>query len=782
MTRKNIYIKPAHQVEEYSEDAIVEFDKCLNDPVYFITNHCKLQHGVKGEQEFKLFPYQERMIHGFQENRLVIVLAARQVGKPLWIEEEIPTPTGYRKMKDLEVGDYVLSAQGKPTRVIATSPTHSNKDCYEIYFSTGEKIVCDAEHLWDVQDNYATPRGKTRTLSTQQLVAVGYLISNKRGYTEGRFSIQTTEPLTLPNQQLKIDPYVLGAWLGDGTAAAPEITNHINDHMIIEQVQQHYKLGHVRETTSVGTKTYYFRDLQPILKQIGVFKNKHIPIEYLRGSYEQRLALLQGLMDTDGYANKKTGVCEITFTNQHLCNDVHELICTLGLKPVIHERHIHGKMPHTRWTINYTPYKSQCVVFRLQRKSNYQKNAPHYRRATSTRRRTITKIEKVASVPVRCITVDNADHLYLVGRSMIPTHNSWTAGAYMLWYAMFNKDKTCIIASNREKNALEMIFRIRYMYERLPHWLKAGVLDDGYNKHSFSFENGSRIISEATSDRTARGGTASLLFLDEFAHVRDNIQEEFWTSAAPTFATGGSCIICSTPNGDTNRFAQLWRGAQISQSLLHRTKLEDPIEAVTGSDFIPVEVKWDEPPGRDEKFREGEIRKIGELKWRQEYECEFLSGDPVLVDPVVAAQLTRSVQGLKPFAVIQDIVLFSKPQPGHVYLIGVDPATGTGEDFTAFTAWEFPSMKQIAEYRSNTSSSVTAYQSLKKMIRIFEKSEASVYFSIENNGVGEGMIALQEADESPCESAEFVNEQGKKRRGMTTTGKTKIRVCLALRK
>ena len=106
---------------------------------------------------------------------------------------------------------------------------------------------------------------------------------------------------------------------------------------------------------------------------------------------------------------------------------------------------------------------------------------------------------------------------------------------------------------------MEMIFRIRFMYERLPHWLKAGLADDGWNKHSIGFDNGSRIISQATSENTGRGLAISLLFLDEFAFVRDSVQVEFWTSIAPTLATGGSCIITSTPNGDTNIFAQVLR-------------------------------------------------------------------------------------------------------------------------------------------------------------------------------------------------------------------------------
>jgi hypothetical protein len=158
---------------------------------------------------------------------------------------------------------------------------------------------------------------------------------------------------------------------------------------------------------------------------------------------------------------------------------------------------------------------------------------------------------------------------------------------------------------------MEMIFRIQYMYENIPMWLKPGLTEDGWNKHSLGFDNNSRIISTATSETAGRGLSISLLFLDEFAFVEPGIQDSFWTSMSPTLATGGSCIMSSTPNGDTNLFAQLWRGAQV----------ELAAKGLDGNGFYSVEVPWDAPPGRDEKFKQAEIAKIGEQKWLQEYQC-----------------------------------------------------------------------------------------------------------------------------------------------------------------
>lgn len=341
---------------------------------------------------------------------------------------------------------------------------------------------------------------------------------------------------------------------------------------------------------------------------------------------------------------------------------------------------------------------------------------------------------------------------------------SWIAGAYLLWFAVFQFEKTVLILSNKNDNAMEMIHRVRFIYERLPHWLKPGLTDDGWNKHSVAFDNGSRIISQATSENSARGLAVSLLFLDEFAFVRDTVAEAFWTSVSPTLATGGKCIICSTPNGDSNTFAQLWRGAVLGTN-----------------GYAYIEIKWNEPPGRDQKFKDEEIAKIGDVKWMQEYECKFISSDPLLIDPVVLSNMTNVVKDIKPFGMLGEITFYKQPQAGLTYLLGIDPATGSGSDFTTIEVFEFPSMDQVAEWRSNTTSSITAYHILTRMFNIFEKAQATVYFSVENNGVGEGIMSLYEADDNPPPNVEFISEAGQKRHGMTTTGKSKMKACLTLK-
>ena len=341
------------------------------------------------------------------------------------------------------------------------------------------------------------------------------------------------------------------------------------------------------------------------------------------------------------------------------------------------------------------------------------------------------------------------------------TGKSTTSAAFLLWFAIFHEDKTVLIVSNKNDNAMEMISRIRFAYENLPLWLKPGITDDGWNKHNVGFDNGSRIISQATSESSGRGFSISLLFCDEFAFVSPNIQEEFWTSISPTLATGGSCIIASTPNGDANLFAQLWRGAQLE---------------VNG--FVATWVKWDEPPGRDDEFKKKETAKINEEKWQQEYECVFLSSDALLISSIVLNNI--QVSDSVPEPDFLGIHWFEELKPKQTILLGIDPSTGSGGDLSSIEIFDFPSLRQIGEFRSNTTSSVDLYKILKSTINTVSRKEIMVYFSVENNGVGEGIIALYQNDENPPEG-HFVSEEGKGRLGMTTTGRTKMKACINLK-
>jgi hypothetical protein len=163
------------------------------------------------------------------------------------------------------------------------------------------------------------------------------------------------------------------------------------------------------------------------------------------------------------------------------------------------------------------------------------------------------------------------------------------------------------------------------------------------------------------------------------------------------------------------------------------------------------------------------------------HNCQFLTSDALLIDSKFLADLTMEMASITPVATNHGVIFWQTIERGKTYLVGVDPSTGSGEDYSVITVFEFPSLVQVAEWRKNTMSTNGLYGVLKGLLTYLERMETVVYFSVENNGVGEGVISLYEADEEPPVNSEFVSEEGAKRRGLTTTNKSKMKACVNLK-
>jgi hypothetical protein len=502
------------------------------------------------------------------------------------------------------------------------------------------------------------------------------------------------------------------------------------------------------------------------------------------------------------------------------------------------------------------------------------------------------------------LELDDENHVFYTNG--ILSHNTQCAAGFLLWYAMFKRDQTILIASKGQAHAIEIMDRIRFAYEECPDWLKAGCTM--YNRHSIAFDNGSRIISQATTEKTGRGYSISLLYLDELAFTRPNVQQALWASIFPTLSTGGACIITSTPNGDTDLFANLWRGS------------------VSGTnEFKPFVALWNEHPDRDESWKQMMIGSLGPLLFRQECECvtgdtlinikggrkrvkiselyefgvqakgetqlipnsrnllvftpsgykhfsgvsrvwhdktitvrfsnglqltgsfkhrvqrnlyefsmlselkvgdsaigvngtalkvshirvndfgeylydlvdvdgghiyytngilshncEFLSSDPLLISSIKLNTL-RSLSHINEDGMFK---FWAEINPSMSYLVGCDVASGTGSDFSTIEVIEFPSLRQVAELRSNQISIPQLYGRLKWIVNYLAKPAQSnkapeVYWSWENNGIGHAIGALYANDENPP-LGELVSTDPKNA-GVNTNGKTKILACLQLK-
>jgi deoxycytidine triphosphate deaminase len=383
----------------------------------------------KGDEPFILHPGEFVLGSTFEVITLGNDLASRLEGKALALDTEVPTPWGWTQMQYLEVGDEVFDADGRPTAVVAATDVLTDRECYEVVLSDGSRFVADAQHQWVTvtkAERSRRPAGAAEPVSRTTVE----LAATLRVGGEWNHHIPLAGPAQyVPYDDLPIDPYVLGVWLGDGTTSKAEITTA--DAQVIEEILRAGYPAH-RTTAPYGWRLGLGRDdrvrdaagryaadqgLQSVLKVNGLIGDKHVPAAYLMAGYEQRLALLQGLMDSDGYVDE-IGRCEFVSTLEHLSDSVVELAASLGLRPVKRKKRVtlYGIEQAPAYQVKFTPH---LPVFRLERK--LARLAPKLRQS---RFRAVVAVRRVPSVPVRCIQVAAPSGTFLVGRTYVPTHNS----------------------------------------------------------------------------------------------------------------------------------------------------------------------------------------------------------------------------------------------------------------------------------------------------------------------------------------------------------------------
>lgn len=323
----NVNLKPAGVKIEFTKEQVEEYIKCSKDPVYFAKKYVKVVTLDKGVTDFDLYDYQERLVNTLVNNRFVIGKMGRQSGKALSLDTMIPTKNGWTTMGDIQVGDEIFSSDGKLTKVNFKSEIFTDHDCYKIYFDNGEIVTADANHLWKVKNK----REKEYILNTLEIFDKYQKIkpnSRGNGFIVG-YHIDIQECLELPNQDLPIDPYILGLWLGDGYSSSGRIISHKNDFDEYKN-ETNFKIKSQRIENNCIVAT--IEDLHTNLNKLNLLKNKHIPQIYLRSSKEQRLQLLRGLMDTDGSIKNNTRSYEFYQKDSVLVDNFIELISSLGIK------------------------------------------------------------------------------------------------------------------------------------------------------------------------------------------------------------------------------------------------------------------------------------------------------------------------------------------------------------------------------------------------------------------------------------------------------------------
>ncbi len=481
----------------------------------------------------------DALTNGLHAGQMVVIAARPAVGKALALATPLATPDGWTTMGEVQPGDHLLGANGRPVTVVAATEVMRGRPCFEVEFSDGEIIVADAEHLWvtwdlltrkaydyhresgmpHFPDDWATwsspgasPRGyspgdraQMRSLrragrSAEQVAAIlgrtavaiqqqwdraGDVLGNSvaarprttrdiasslRLRGQRNHAIPASKPLLLPEADLALEPYILGYLLGDGdTTGSGRVACDPRDRSWL--IDEFRDLGY-RVTAYADPGHFYAAGIREAWHSLGLARNKHIPVVYLRGSLAQRLALVQGLIDSDGYVDVQ-GRYRFAHSSKRLIDDFAELVTSLGCVAQVRHRGPRmraGRQTRESWEVIMP---ASLPLARLPRKAL----AARWNWGREQVSRYIVAVRPVPSVPVRCVQVDSADHLYLAGRSMIPTHNSTLALDLARAATIKHAMPTVLFSLEMSRNEITM--RLLSAEARVPlHSMRTGQMSE----------------------------------------------------------------------------------------------------------------------------------------------------------------------------------------------------------------------------------------------------------------------------------------------------------------
>jgi len=292
----------------------------------------------------------------------------------------------------------------------------------------------------------------------------------------------------------------------------------------------------------------------------------------------------------------------------------------------------------------------------------------------------------------------------------------------MLWYVLFHQNYSVAILAHKLQQAREILSRIQLAYEHLPKWIQQGIVE--WNKGNLELENGSKILASATSSSAIRGGSFNLVYLDEFAFVENNMQEDFFASVYPTISSGttSKVLITSTPNG-LNMFYKLWVDSEEGKN-----------------DYTRIDVHWSQMPGRDEKWKQETIRNTSEDQFRVEFECEFIGSSHTLI----SATKLRVLRSIQPILSNPDTRIYAQPIAGRQYFTVVDTARGVEGDYSAFIVFDVSELpyRIVATYKNNMVSPLL----YPNIVFQLSKHYNNAYVLVETNDIGEQIANILQHD------------------------------------
>jgi hypothetical protein len=388
----------------------------------------------------RLWSKQMEIAYSVRDNVRTAVRSCNNAGKALRTNTRLPTPTGWTTMGEVQVGDYLLDESGVPTKVTYKSPVF-HKSTYRITFNDGSWIdTCD-EHQWSTIDFAAVRRnsyvpvedyrnlwGISKVRTTKDIfnsVATHHKTPKKNHY------IPISRSLDLPEADLSVDPYILGAWLGDGSSRDPSMTiGSGSAYVITEFAARGVTLVNGRDKRGI-TWAFTRQGYREAFRNLDVLDNKHIPMPYLRASVVQRKELLRGIMDTDGF-HIRNSTCGIDLMNSRLAHDTVELVRSLGLKASITpaRTYLNGRDVGTRCRIVFNSDFNPFTVGQHKAEKWHIASNAHGRKTV----RLISDVKQIETAPTQCVAVDSPRSLYLATDWFIPTHNTSAAGVIGAWW------------------------------------------------------------------------------------------------------------------------------------------------------------------------------------------------------------------------------------------------------------------------------------------------------------------------------------------------------------
>ena len=546
---------------------------------------------------------------------ILVIESPPQHGKLCADSTPVPTPNGWKRHGDLRAGDRVFGPDGKPVLVKAIIP-QTEPACLEVTFRDGAKVRVHPRHEWVVRDRR---RKRTVTMETREMMRKGLHTGPHGRGGRYMYSVDYNVCVDYPAASQPAHPYFFGLWLGDGSTTKPCITHSPQDRGHIEKLRS---LGYepttvcTHQTTGVLT-TYYSGRGATELRSMGFAYtgcgSKRVPDCYKIASREQRLELLAGMVDSDGYVYPKNGRVTISNANRRLIDDLAEVIRSLGwtatisaADPVLSSSGIQGKQVVYQLTFN----PDRPLPTALPRKHMTHVDPQR-------RRRAIVSIEPCEPERGQCITVEGG--VYLVGDHFTPTHNSmhitealpsWCLGKFPEWRV--------ILASYNDETA-----------ERFARRNKEKVRNHGNALFGIEIGNIDRATEFELSGHMGRlisrgilagitGNPANLLVIDDpiknrqeadSPTKRQQIWNEWLNSLKSRLAAGAKVVVIMTP----------WHEDDLAARLL---ATEENITLVR----IPVEAELDDPLGREEG--EPLCPEIGkDATWLKQFKASYMS-DP----------------------------------------------------------------------------------------------------------------------------------------------------------